>query len=70
MKQTSTSSSAGTGGKIDCTNQRKINVHAAVWKRGNALGLALELQLTRVKVASQCLEEINSMEGSYLGKLC
>ena len=34
-----------------------------------ALALAADLQLTKIKVASDCLEAINSMESDYLGKL-
>jgi ribonuclease HI len=33
-----------------------------------ALALAADLQLTRIKVACDCLEIIKSMEGNYLGK--
>jgi ribonuclease HI len=33
-----------------------------------ALALAADLHLSRVKVASDCLEVINSLDGNYLGK--
>ncbi|KAM0899357.1 hypothetical protein ACQ4PT_021248 [Festuca glaucescens] len=34
-----------------------------------ALSLAVDLQLTRIVVASDCMEVIKSFEGVYLGKL-
>jgi ribonuclease HI len=32
-----------------------------------ALALALDLQIARVRIASDCLEVINSLEGDYMG---
>jgi ribonuclease HI len=34
-----------------------------------ALSLAMDLQLTRIEVASDSMEVINNMEGKYLGKV-
>jgi hypothetical protein len=42
-------------------------LEAFAWKE--ALPLASDLQLARIKVAADCLEAINSVESSYLGKL-